>query len=128
MNNSDQIRDTASKVSAGSCLDSGWRSIEHLLDEDVQVFKANAFLASLSRIDDDRMKGRYATQSDNKYVIETYSVSERERMMGLPVGYVERPLQYLFEQLRDNAFKLPETNIEDKTYSEYKHALHPLIY
>lgn len=123
VNSAEHIKDVASAVSADVCLEPGWRSILHLLDEeDVDVmYKANAFLASLSRVDDTRMKAKYkvndAIHSNGKYKIETYSIEERERMMGLPVGYVGKPLGYIFKQLCENAFQLPET-VVGKTYRE----------
>ena len=66
------------------------------------VVNANAFLASLSRIDDDRMM-KYKPE-EKKYHLETYSISERERMMGLPVGYVKDPGEWIFLSLRHFLF------------------------
>ena len=36
---------------------------------------------------------------EKKYHLETYSISERERMMGLPVGYVKDPGEWIFLSL-----------------------------
>jgi hypothetical protein len=116
VNSFEHIKEVASGV------DSGWRSIVDLVRDDDVVFKANAFLASSGRIDDKRMQGRYNISdatSSSKYIIETYSVAERERMMGLPLGYIEKPLDELFNQLREKAFKNPEINSEGKTYRKY---------
>lgn len=121
VNSADHIKDVASEVSADVCLEPGWRSIVHLLDDDPIVFKSNAFLASPSTIDDTRMQSKYkedTTAPADKYSIETYSVAEREKMMGLPEGYIEKPLKYVFEQLEENAFKLPEVTV-GKTYREF---------
>ena len=115
VNDADSIKQFASKVSAKECLDEGWRSIVDLLpEEEVEVYKSNAFLASETRIDDHRMEGKYKTDDDDsssryKYIVATYSVSERERMMGLPVGYVKKPIEHLFEELEQKAFLKPET-------------------
>lgn len=122
INSFEHIKEVASGVSVDACLDSGWRSIVDLVCDDDVVFKANAFLASSGRIDDKRMQGRYNiidATSRSKYIVETYSVAERERMMGLPSGYIEKPLDDLFNQLREKAFKLPEINTEGKTYHKY---------
>jgi len=118
--NSEHIKDVASKVSVDTCLDNGWESVSKLLygDKENVVYKANAFLASESRIDDIRMMGKYkACASTDKYEIQSYSIAEREKMMGLPVGYVEDPIKNLFTELAEKAFQLPETNL-GKTYSE----------
>ena len=106
-------------MSADDCLDDGWLSITRLLPEEkVQTYKANAFLASSSRIDDRRMMGKYQSNASGKYTVKSYSISERERMMGLPVGYVSDAVNHIFKELEQKAFLQPETN-QDKTYREY---------
>ena len=106
-------------MSADDCLDEGWMSITHLLPEEkVQTYKANAFLASLGRIDDRRMMGKYQSNASGTYAVSSYSVSERERMMGLQVGYVSDPVNHIFKELEHKAFLQPETN-QNKTYREY---------
>lgn len=91
-------------------------------DMNTQV-KANTFLASSSKIDDNRMlKLKIVADShqpQNRYYCETYSISERERMMGLPIGYVQLPLSELFSQLTSHAFVQPETSAEGKTYRDF---------
>lgn len=68
-------------------------------------------------VDDTRMV-KYKESEPGKYLIETYSVREREQMMGLPPGYVEKPLKRLFNELAQNAFLLPETS-EGVTYRDF---------
>lgn len=58
------------------------------------VIKANTLLAATSRIDDDRMMK--VQQEGDFTTMHTYSVRERERMLGLPDGYVENAGAYLF--------------------------------
>lgn len=75
-------------MSVDTLLDDGYGAVARLVaggDDDMTVVKANAFLASNSRIDDKRMV-KYKKKPDNaassnsrmKYEIETYSVGERE--------------------------------------------------
>jgi hypothetical protein len=57
--------------------------------------KANTFMASKVRLDDDRMV--VVKEKRNKrgmYLVRTFTVNEREKMMGLPVGYVSEPRKY----------------------------------
>jgi hypothetical protein len=116
------LKDVASAVSVDSCLEDGWAPIARLIpraDNNMTV-KANAFLASLSRIDDSRMLSKYKTaeSSSTKYIVECYSVAEREKMMGLPAGYVEKPLCHLFHELTTKAFLRPEMS-KGKTYRDF---------
>jgi hypothetical protein len=147
------ITETASAESVDDLLDEGYKAVARLVtrggDETVSmVVKANAFLASLSRIDDNRMMK--CKPNKNKYLLETYSVCEREKMMGLPVGYVKGPGEWtslchslfflhcfiankcdilpfispvhkLFSELTTNAFINPETSDKGKTYREFLH-------
>ncbi len=78
--------------------------------------KANTFLASLTKIDDDRML-KYSTGDQIK--LESYSVSERERMMGLPPSYVSGPLKEIFNEITINAILKPETSADGKTYRDF---------
>ena len=120
VNNSEQIKEVASGVSVDGLLDEGYGAIARLLpggDKRVTV-KSNAFLASLSRIDDGRMS-KYKIEnnpSTARYTIETYSLGEREKMMGLPSGYVEKPLKILLNELAINPFLNPEFSNEGKSY------------
>jgi hypothetical protein len=74
------------------------------------ILKANTFMASLKRIDDDRMIK--VKEVDGQYIIGQYSVREREVMLGLPTGYVEDAINALFQDLTENAFKRPEHSVE----------------
>ena len=86
-------------------------------DEDkLTAIKANTLMASKSRIDDDRMMK--VKPQDGKFLIDHFSVSEREQMLGLPVKYVSEPVGKLFEELRDKAFVQAEGfNIEGELLS-----------
>lgn len=127
LESSAKIKDVASGVSMDGFLDDDYGAVARLLqddDEEDMAVKANTFLASLSRIDDDRMikcklDGSSGRNSSSKYQIETYSVAEREKMMGLPKGYVENHLSRLFGELTEKAFLLPETSQEGKTYRDF---------
>ena len=81
------IKEVAFAVSVDTLLDDGYGAVERLVaggDDDMTVVKANAFLASNSRIDDTRMvkykkpDNAASSNSRTKYKIETYSVGERE--------------------------------------------------
>ena len=74
-------------MSVDTLLDDGYGAVARLVaggDDDMTVVKANAFLASNSRIDDKRMvkykkpDNAASSNSRTKYEIETYSVGERE--------------------------------------------------
>lgn len=54
----------------------------------VNFYKANTFMASQGRLDDARML-KVKEVDGNDYVAGTFSVLERERMLGYPEGYVE---------------------------------------
>jgi len=79
-------------------------------EEAAAVVKANTFLAAQGRTDDNRML-RVTKVDDNHYVGKTLSVSERERMLGLPEGYVAEPLKKLFEEITMKGFLTPETTL-----------------
>mmetsp|Transcript_2588 Transcript_2588/g.4979 ORF Transcript_2588/g.4979 Transcript_2588/m.4979 type:complete len:491 (-) Transcript_2588:471-1943(-) len=59
------------------------------------IYKANTFLASSSRLDDIRMLKVKLTDNGN-FQRGFYSVSDREKMMGFPVGYVENVVKKIF--------------------------------
>ena len=58
--------------------------------EDVDVFKANTFLASKSRVDDERMQKVKYDDNKRHYAVETFTTNDREIMLGFPKGYVEK--------------------------------------
>lgn len=66
-------------------------------EKEAMVIKANTFMASTGRIDDDRMIT--AQQEGQKYVLNTYSVKDREKMIGLPPGYIQTAMKNLFQKL-----------------------------
>lgn len=53
--------------------------------------KANTLMASKSRLDDDRMLVFKRCEDPDEFEERTFTVTERERMMGLPDGYVSKP-------------------------------------
>jgi len=119
----EKYTDVASEESACKLLDHGFLMTETVVreeegDTNVMIPKANTFMASKVRIDDARMiKVR---EVGDEWVTDTYSVSERERMSGLPVGYVRMALKDLFSELRINAFLKPE-QVEGKTWADFLH-------
>lgn len=104
--------------------------------------QANTSMASKGRIDDMRMTKIKETKV-GRFIKSTYSVLEREKMMGLPIGeylnfypdqsfimcinksnvctglgYVSKPMKELFDQLAMNGFYFPETE-EGTTYKTW---------
>lgn len=63
-----------------------------LCDDIGLVDKANTFMASKSRINDDRMMR--VRPEGSKYVADKFSVLERERMLGFPDGYVSEACKF----------------------------------
>eukprot|EP00984_Skeletonema_dohrnii_P012278 scaffold4963_cov115-Skeletonema_dohrnii-CCMP3373.AAC.8 len=120
----EKYTNVASQVSVDydGILDPGSGLLERLVydcDEHFTV-KANTFLASLSKIDDDRMlKCSTGDCGRTNIKLEHYSVGERERMMGFPPGYVSRPLQNLFNEITTCAILQPETSADGKTYRDF---------
>lgn len=73
--------------SATSCLEEDWKIPAAVVSEQIKIVKANTFMASLARLDDGRML-KVKEIDANQYVASSYSVLERERMLGFPEGYV----------------------------------------
>jgi site-specific DNA-cytosine methylase len=85
----------------GSCtdfLEGGYKHGANVIDKDMQIAKANCFMASVGRIDDSRML--VYKETDKKFELgrekgqkiyqgRSINVAEREIMMGYPKGYVE---------------------------------------
>jgi len=123
-------KDITQDVSVDDVLGDGYLAIARILRDPEEQYsqvqrstvKANALLASASRIDDDRMlkckKLDGSGSPRSRYLVETYSVADREVMMGLPRGYVELPIKKLYDELTNGAFLLPETN-PGKTYRDF---------
>jgi len=84
-------------------------------EKDCLPIKANTFMASTSRIDDDRMikvKEEETKEGKEKsYSVHTYSVGEREIMTGLPTGYAQKAMKDLFDRLSIGGFQKPETTV-----------------
>lgn len=116
------IKNIAGHVSADVSLDEGFLMPERVLEPETMcnyarpVVKANAFMASSTRIDDARMI-RIKMES-GKYYINTFSVREREKMLGLPLGYVQDAVNNLFCKLTTDAFLKPET-MEGTSYRDF---------
>lgn len=112
--------DVASQVSVDydGILDPGSGIVERLNDDSAHLpVKANTFLASLTKIDDGRML-KYSTE-DSGIKLGHYSVREREKMMGLPPGYVSKPVKTLFNEIATCAILHPETSADGKTYRDF---------
>jgi hypothetical protein len=114
----------ASEVQACQFIDScGFVMTETVCREEDEgqygpvILKANTFMASLTRIDDSRMMK--VKEVDGQYIIDTYSVREREVMLGLPKGYVEDVVKALFQDLTENAFNKPERSVEGLGWREF---------
>ena len=117
------IGDEARSVSVESILEDGYGLVETLIDDgnDYNI-KANTLLASLTRIDDDRMmKAKLSDQQSGrtKIIVEPYSVAERERMMGFEAGYVSKPMQRIFKEITMNGVFKPETSSVNETYRDF---------
>jgi hypothetical protein len=71
------------------CLQDGYQHVVHITRPHTFV-KANCFMASKSKIDDDRMI--VVEKVKKKFLKQrTINTPEREDMMGYPKGYVEQP-------------------------------------
>ncbi len=89
-------------------MDDGYTLAQMLIndtesDEDApsRRLKANTFMASKARLKDDRMcvfkryeDGNHRNMKGREYLTRAFNVTERERMMGYPEGYVSRPGQF----------------------------------
>jgi hypothetical protein len=85
-----------------SCLEQGWlhpadaiaKRTGERLEEAARLRKANTFMASLMRIDDERMTVVKKSETGG-FVGRSMMVVERERMMGFPEAYVSAPRKYI---------------------------------
>jgi site-specific DNA-cytosine methylase len=88
----------AASSEVASCLEEGWMhpadAIKEracgLLEEAARLRKANSFMASLIRLDDERMTVVKKSEPGG-FVGRSLMVVERERMMGFPEAYVSAP-------------------------------------
>jgi hypothetical protein len=76
-------------------------------------------MAAKSRIDDPRMMKVRKVDGEDHYYCHTFSVREREKLNGLPVGYCELPMAALFEKLTRDAFLQPENAGPSETYKDF---------
>ena len=90
-------------------LKNGWMHLAEAcgINSHERPLKANTFMASMGRIDDFPRMGKTREKKPGMFEVETYSVNDRERMMGFPEGYVEEPLKDLFEKMTE-AFVHPD--------------------
>jgi hypothetical protein len=92
-----------SRATPTCCFDDGYTSPVMYYDRNMHC-KANAFMASLSRQNDDRMILVKDGRNMGELLSRTVSIVERERLMGLPEGYVSIPVKALYKELLINAF------------------------
>mmetsp|Transcript_22249 Transcript_22249/g.34247 ORF Transcript_22249/g.34247 Transcript_22249/m.34247 type:complete len:599 (-) Transcript_22249:360-2156(-) len=116
-------------ISTKSCLEEGWGLPADILefdsrDEEGNWRKANTFMASKARIDDERMLRLQKIEEESstgkrkvRYKKGTFTVSEREKMLGFPNGYVMHAMELLHKELRK--VLLVRSKHEMKT-NEYK--------
>jgi site-specific DNA-cytosine methylase len=81
-------------IGPSSCLKEGFLVPAHIVDPEVTA-KAQCFMACSSRIDERATLRMYVfkdkTDQLGRYHGRPMTVTEREKIMGYPVGYVERP-------------------------------------
>jgi site-specific DNA-cytosine methylase len=98
------------KIGARKCLKKNWELPgDRDISEPHPGVKANTCMASLGRIDDDRMTV-VTTTNQGVCTKRTFSVVEREKLMGYPPGYTERSVKYLYDALK------PACTSMDKKY------------
>jgi site-specific DNA-cytosine methylase len=91
--------DYGAKILPETCLEDGYQLGSTYVDPDT-IAHCNTFMASLSRIDDERMdifKKQQQPDGKVRFVKRKINVSEREKMMGYPVGYVSDPINMLYK-------------------------------
>ena len=90
-----------STVSASTCFEDGYKHPASLFQKDLDA-KVHCFSASKKALDDDRMSvAKKETIQEEKgkkpnYIYRSIRVSEREKLMGFPVGYVSLPGKRIF--------------------------------
>lgn len=80
--------------------------------------KANTFMASKGRLNDYPRMAKARKLRNGRFEVQPYSVSDREKMMGFPDGYVEKPLKKLFRKVT-SAFVSPDWTLEFLEYEEF---------
>lgn len=86
---STKISDYFEEGVSTSCLREGYRHLANI-KRPRMIVKANCFMASISRVNDDRMIVLKPTR-ENEYTQRCINTEEREDMMGYPKDYVKTP-------------------------------------
>jgi len=109
-----------------SCLEEGFCVKGQIIEDDMSV-KCNCLMASMARIDEPTSFRMYVFEKkpkDKKYFGRPLLVVERERLMGYPEGYIEKPVRMLFKKLLDDALVLNNKNDEkwrQRLHEKYYH-------
>lgn len=113
-----------------SCLEEGWCVPADIPNAAVGWRKVNTFMACPSRIDDSRMLKVKKLAPDDEicdtavFLGGTYSVLERERMLGFQDGYVKDALDELYTELLTKALAVQiireKVDIEDELDAKYQ--------
>mmetsp|Transcript_10420 Transcript_10420/g.15921 ORF Transcript_10420/g.15921 Transcript_10420/m.15921 type:complete len:775 (-) Transcript_10420:120-2444(-) len=108
-----------------TCFEDGFYLPEEICEDGIYA-KCNCFMSSKSKIDDNQTVRMYVFQKnpkDKKFYGRPFTVLERERLMGYPEGYVEKPVRKLFDKLTEDALKLNSKN-ESKWQSQLHSKYH----
>jgi hypothetical protein len=89
-------------ISPDCCFQEGHCLPGQIMDKNM-VVKASCLMGSKTRINDKRMYiVDTSKKKGKKYPCRLYRMDEREKLMGYPIGYIETPVQQLFQTLVDN--------------------------
>jgi hypothetical protein len=92
------------RCSFPSDLEHGFQHPVKIIDPDILFVKANTFLASKGKLDDSRMMTVKKIENGcTKYQVGTYSILDREKMMGYPSGYIWNAVIFLWNALANDA-------------------------
>jgi hypothetical protein len=100
---------------ASSCLDKDWSHpavawADANNEPEPFLQKANTFMASKARLDDQPRMMKVKEVGHKKFEIGSFSASERERLLGYPEGYVTRAgKKRVCKQTEDMTGKVPLT-------------------
>jgi len=111
----DSIAWDSPQADTGAIYDDGWEHPACAVSDwiDGLVGKANTFMASKSRLDDDRML-KVRPRTDGPGFLKSYiTANEREVMMGFPRNYVKAPLNKLYDALTKAFMALDWTSDDD---------------
>ena len=103
-------------IGPASCLAEGYRAVGNVEDpffrtdghhERQTITKCNCFMASKARIDELNSLRMYVFRDQNQdgthWFGRPITAAERELMMGYPKGYIQGPVEELFQTLQDKA-------------------------